>query len=175
MKRYKTFWQRIASIILDALALSLINLIGNLIVGPDKNEHPGWLFTYYTIAFTYAIFMTGKYGQTLGNMVLHIKVVQNENEEKPIGIISAIIRESVGIGLAFAQILLMVLGYNDRPTGSTVIFILMFGWICTVIISMLLNNKTRAIHDLMSGSVVINIPSPTPAEEKIIRQGQENI
>ena len=109
--------------------------------------------------------MHGKLGQTLGKM--SCKVIVLDVTEQPLTIRQAVLRDILGvvllpIGLAI-DIPRIVHGIDIyAPANVTTIdWIIMystFGWFVIEVGTMLTNNKRRALHDFIAGSVVIRKP-----------------
>jgi uncharacterized RDD family membrane protein YckC len=124
------------------------------------------VYTVSSSAFLiYSIWMHGKLGQTLGKMAC--KVIVLDVTEQPLTIRQAVLRDILGvvllpIGLAI-DIPRIVHGIDIyAPTNVTTIdWIIMystFGWFVIEVGTMLTNNKRRALHDFIAGSVVIRKP-----------------
>jgi len=171
MKRYQTFGARFGAAIIDGLVISPVNMLGRVLLGDKAENSIAWLIVYNALCFFYSVFLHGKYGQTLGKKAFHVKVVQNNNEEMGIGFKKAFIRDSVWIGLVCIEIVLALFGVADNSDAASVISFLSFGWAIAELVTMLFNKKKRAVHDLIAGSVVIDVSKPT-AWEKILMQQQ---
>lgn len=127
-EKYPLLTERIQSTLIDTvLIISLMFLFSNIL---DKMENPpDWLriVMFVGIWLVYEPLCTS-IGFTLGNYIKGIRVRKAENTEKKINIFQAIIRY---------------------------IFKVLLGWISFLTISG--NPKRRAIHDLVSGSVMIKL------------------
>ena len=171
MKRYQTFGARFGAAIIDALIFLPVNFLGWIILGDKTETSIAWLIAYNGLSFFYSVFLHGKYGQTVGKKVFHVKVVQYNNEEMGPGFKKAFIRDSVWIGLVAIDILLALFGVTDNQDAAVVVSFLSFGWGIAELVTMLFNEKRRAVHDLIAGTVVIDVSEPT-ALEKILMQQQ---
>jgi Predicted membrane protein/domain len=108
------FWIRLVAFIIDLLVIAGLNsIIWNSLL-PESNQasflykiwHTNALFLGVTGAF-YFILMTRYFQQTLGKMILGIKVVQPGGE--PLGWVTVIFRELVARSLS--QLMGLNLGY----------------------------------------------------------------
>jgi uncharacterized RDD family membrane protein YckC len=113
----------------------------------------------------YVIIGHGKYGQTIGKRLMNIKVF-DINEQNIIGYKRAFFREAVWF---FANTILIAYSaaatYNGTAgnkewhykSNSGVIGLTMSIWFMLELVTMFLDSKPRALHDLIAGSVVIDI------------------
>lgn len=138
MSKYRAagFWIRLFAFLLDLLVIAGLNAIIWDSLLPDISEssflyqvlHTNGLFLGLTGA-AYFILMTRFFQQTLGKMIVGIKVVQRSGE--PLSWITAIFRELVGRSLS--QIMGLNLGY-------------MVCWF---------NAEKRCAHDFLSDTWVV--------------------
>lgn len=105
---YAGFWERFAAIFLDGLILSTLSFLFNFTVGfvLAISGIGGGSPTYLAVStltstlmwifqVSYAIYFIGSRGQTIGKMIMKIKVVKSETNEIP-GYTTAFLRETVG-------------------------------------------------------------------------------
>ena len=118
---------------------------------------------------TYSIWMHGKFGQTLGKMAC--KVIVLDASERPLSMKQAALRDILGVVLLPVGLVTdipRILSGVDiyAPTNITtidwIITYSVFGWFVVEIVTMLTNNKRRALHDFIAGSVVIRRPNKSP-------------
>ncbi|MGB5690162.1 MAG: RDD family protein [Woeseiaceae bacterium] len=158
--KYRTFWPRVLAAILDWAIFIIVFGIVALVTGKGGQgvEVPGYPFIIYSVL------MHAAFGQTVGKMLAKVKVVRVSDEE-PIGFVQAVMRDIVPIViLAFG-----VLHYGaslidaEGALAASLAFALIgigvvsFIWPLAEIVTMLLNEKRRAIHDFIAGTVVIRI------------------
>lgn len=105
---YAGFWRRGAALLLDSLILMVVNgLLGTMFVlGGDRVATIGQVVTSLA-GLVYYVYFIGNRGQTVGKMVMKIKVVGIETG-KPIGYGKAFLREIIGKILSG---LILALGY----------------------------------------------------------------
>lgn len=165
-QRYRTFWPRFVAAIIDGFVMWPIGLILNYLTKSDIGTVVviGNLLNNFS-PYIYSILFHGFKGQTLGKMAMGVKVVNFEGEDQ-IDIKQAFIRDSVPF---IIMIVLFVYSYilisngvefdnsTDFSTLAPMIFMAIISllWTLLEIISMLFNEKSRAIHDLIAGTVVI--------------------
>jgi uncharacterized RDD family membrane protein YckC len=114
----------------------------------------------------YSIWMHGKFGQTLGKMAC--KVIVLDVSERSLSMKQAVMRDILGvvllpIGLA-TDIPRIIQGIDIQAAANFtaidwIIAYSMFGWFIIEVVTMLTNNKRRALHDFIAGSVVIRKPN----------------
>ena len=91
-KKYGGFWRRFLAGIIDAIVVGILSAIPTI----------GGI-----VSLTYYPLLIGFYGQTVGKKLLGLMVVDRE-DNSPIGIFDAIIREWVG---KFVSTILFLLGF----------------------------------------------------------------
>ena len=110
--------------------------------------------------------------QTLGKMAC--KVIVLDVSEQPLSMKQAVLRDildvvllPIGLAIDIPQIIHGTDIYS--PTAATIIDQVMLystmGWFAIEVITMLTNQKRRALHDFIAGSVVIR--KPDTAQEPI--------
>lgn len=136
--KYAGFWIRLLAAIIDGIVISVISipiaaafyfLSGNFFIEEvGMGSSMGFNFLGYAISWGYYILMTDKYQATLGKKAMGIVVVAEDFSKIPLGKI--ILRETVG------------------KVVSGIIFGI--GYIMAAFTS-----RKRALHDIISGTVVI--------------------
>ena len=167
-KQYLTFWPRLWAGFVDSLVLWPLAFVPTLILQLDI---PLWLsiivwFLQFLIWAAYSVYMHGKYGQTIGKMVTKVKIIDAKTHN-PISFRHAIVRDSIPIlitiilevylvyHLATGTISIDDLINGESETGAGWFLLIFAGWYLAEIITMLTNNKRRALHDFIAGTVVV--------------------
>jgi len=170
-KRYSTFGPRFWTGSVDACVLSPITFIATalLLLNIPKIaaallvvlENVGWLF--------YTVVMHALHGQTVGKMVTKVQVVDFRTE-RSISWRQAWLREGIPIFLSLG-----ILGYEvhsiltgrvspsslangEELIGSKAFWLLSALpalWFLAEVVTMLTNEKRRALHDFIAGTVVV--------------------
>lgn len=118
--------------------------------------------------FLYTVVMHARYGQTVGKMVTKVRVVDFPGEG-PISWRQAWLREGIPIVLSVGVLVYEVAGVlTGRVSASAVatgealaggpfwlLMALPLGWFLAEVLTMLTNDKRRALHDLVAKTVVI--------------------
>ncbi len=167
MGKYQTLERRFGALIVDGLVLGLPFAGFDywlLSLALPKPLLLAWVAVGNAAAPLYYVLMQGWYGQTLGKMLLGVKVVRHD-DEGAISMNQAALREIAAIALAvmgFAADSIKVVseGRIDRTAEdpvSTGIVSLMAAWGIAEIICTLTNPKRRAVHDLIAGTVVVRV------------------
>ena len=139
---YAGFWRRFVANLLDGIILGIvsfpINFITSLISGTSNSNSPAAMLAssvgsliVLAIQIAYFVYFIGSKGQTLGKMVMKIKVVKVGTNEAP-GYVKAFLRDIVGKMLSA---LVLSLGYL---------------W-------MLWDSKKQTWHDKIAGTVVVKV------------------
>ena len=169
---YSTLPARLGALVIDAILLLLISFLLGLVIG-----NQGLLQTIINagIYIMYRIIMHGLYGQTVGKMMLNLKVMsfkssdESENKDSLLNmdIKQAMLREIVTVAFNIGLIVLLV--FNIVFTGlfgQTFewllyiiggITILNFVWILSDTGVAFASKKSRAWHDLIANTVVVKI------------------
>ena len=170
--RYRTFTQRCISAIID----SLVFLPLNLLVDPLKESaepfaFAGWHLLEVVFTTAYFVYMHGRWGQTLGKMVMGVKVLPLD-EKNTIGYKRAFLRECIWLSICLIGLTYMVIGSNSNDRGDDVFGeIVFFPAILTLtleLLTMLFNHKRRSIHDLLAGTVVVNLENTDPPKKDVV-------
>jgi len=111
----------------------------------------------------YSILMHGFYGQTLGKMIMKIKVVTSS--EDPITLDHAVLRELPQLSFNFSLLLFTMQRNSGIPEASelfsysaeSIILFLMFAWLIGDIAVFFVNDKRRSLHDFIAGTIVVKI------------------
>ena len=151
-RRYRTTLPRFFAGLADQAVLFPIHLLLAL-AAP-------WLSLYLLallqiiVDTTYSILLHARYGQTVGKRVCRIRIVDHLTGTQ-ISLNQALLRDSgLLIGLFYAVAVLK--GEDFDPNHLTGTVALVAGiWFMLEIITMLLNEKRRALHDLIAGTVVV--------------------
>lgn len=161
MDRYDTFWRRFFAGLIDGLILIPITVFIGL--APTNNVFTIILgvFITYSSVYVYSIFFHWKTGQTIGKKVMNIRVI-DVAENKLLTLRKSFLRDSVyilleSIGFIFLIIKAIQLGYAPSKNSGIFSYLEWLGvlWFLLEIITMLTNEKRRAFHDFIAGSVVI--------------------
>jgi uncharacterized RDD family membrane protein YckC len=126
-EKYRFMIERIQSILIDSVLIVACMIIFSDVLSGFKNV-PDWLRATLLISlFLYEPIAT-TFGGTIGNNIKGIRVRKDSDDTKQINILQAITRY---------------------------FFKLLFGWLSFVTIFS--NSKKRAIHDILSGTVMVKV------------------
>lgn len=166
-KRYATFWPRFWAAIIDGLIFTALLYIECLLFDVEYSYENSILQAVNGFQYIgYVVFMHGFYGQTLGKMVMDVKVLDHETETS-ITLKQSVRRESVNIAINSSWILLVFsISISLQQLGSVpaVLTYLIMGlnslatvWALSEFITMLFNEKRRAVHDFIGRTVVVRL------------------
>jgi len=175
---YAGFWRRLGSLIIDGFIL--IPLMGPIMwfwqMGGNSTPMEFLISTIVTtlIGVVYHVGMHGKYGQTVGKMLMRIQVRKLNFSQ--IGYYEAFLRHSVNIALGIVSLIItaqtlfsvppeafIALNWQDRatfistPTPQYIMSIITQVWVWGEVVIMLTNRKRRAPHDFIAGTVVVRV------------------
>jgi uncharacterized RDD family membrane protein YckC len=165
-KRYRTFRPRFWAGLIDAAIL--LPLLG-LDLWLEEHLHSPVLLALWFIAYSlsfdiYSVAMHTRYGQTLGKMVMGVKVL--DISERKLSLRQALLRDCVPIIfdllIIYEGLPAVVSGASraDATELSLVMEVAAYGsllWFAAELLTMLFSSKRRALHDFIAGSVVIRI------------------
>src|SRR4051794_7265852 len=176
-KTYRTFWRRLGALYVDTLLLLPIAVV--LFAVGSQMTAPASLFVLHLIGSLYgvgySVFFHARFGQTLGKMLTHIRVV--DLSTNAIGLQQAIWRDGPSILLSIATAGLgadaIANGHNPfnmwDPAAALPPWLVIANllWILAEFVTMLTNNRRRAIHDWIAGTLVVrtSAPSAAPADQ----------
>ncbi len=181
-EKYKTFWRRFWASIIDSIIISIpIFALDYLFlyehVGIGEKSLSAYLQSYNKgllsstlilstisplIYIVYSVYLTGIHGGTLGKKAMGITVLDGDDEQNFIGIKRAVIRDlpyiiAECIGIAY---MIVIFGSGDElivheDSVLRIIDNLVGIWALAELITMLGNERRRAIHDILANSVVV--------------------
>lgn len=162
MDKYDTFWRRFCAGFLDALILMPISFLVNRMINFTDNLLLLVLGTivFNSIYFVYTVWFHWKTGQTPGKKLMNIRVV-DKDELRLLTLEQALKRDSVYIliqMLGTVVIIHQVITQEYSPyhrIASQVLDWFGTAWFLTEVVSMMMNPKSRAVHDFLADSVVI--------------------
>ncbi len=176
--KYRTFWPRLIAGFIDGLVLMPIALIEKLFTSSDPSTQVvvEWAIVSHSAYWVYNVLMHGYYGQTVGKKVAGIKVV--DITESPISLRQAFLREGVYGGLCTIKLILFLFQkfFSGDVELSTMELLtnsignVGLGWFIAEFVTMLTNEKRRALHDVIAGTVVVR--TQFIEEHKVITQDQ---
>lgn len=163
--KYSTFWPRFWAATIDGIIFAIILYIECLIFGVEYSAQDKFLQALNGVQFAiYAIFMHGYFGQTLGKMFMDVKVLNHETETE-INVKQALRRESVNLALNISWVLIILvvaisLEMSGAISGGLSYAVIGFGilavvWGTSEFVTMLFNDKRRAVHDYIGKTVVV--------------------
>jgi uncharacterized RDD family membrane protein YckC len=169
MEKYRTTARRFWAGFVDGLVFLPLGFFGEWV---GKANLPlsllvAWMLFSNAAILLYNVLMHGFYGQTLGKMALGVKVL--DVSESPISMRQAFLRESVYIVFnAITVIISICLAFSGGSrylktfhTTQTIVGTASLIWFYAEILTCLTNQKRRAIHDFIAGTVVVkttNVP-----------------
>ena len=165
VSKYSTFWPRFWAATIDGIIFAIILYVECLVFGVEYSTQDKFLQALNGVQFAlYAIFMHGYFGQTIGKMIMDVKVL-NHDTETEINVKQALLRESVNLALNITWVLIILVvaislemsGAISKGLSYAVIGfgILAMVWGVSEFVTMLFNDKRRALHDYIGKTVVV--------------------
>lgn len=161
--KYHTGFRRLGAAIIDSIIFTPLLMVDLWILNQTDNVWIVFLWTVFNAALYcfYSIFFHYKFGRTIGKWVTGVKVL-GISETTLLSLKQAILRDSVYLVIQVIGMLYFL--YLVSKTGDLDIIIMDYRnfidysflcWMALELLSMLTNEKRRAIHDWLGGSVVI--------------------
>ena len=159
---YAGFWKRSGALFVDSLVLLPFGVIFVFVVSLSILSEIAVELVSSGFLAAYTIFFHYRYGATVGKMVTDIKVTLPDGS--PIGIKEAFLRSSVELGLSIVEMSaqLSSMGNADVeqclfvPAWQQTVLAIYWIWFWSEVIVLLFNERKRAIHDFIAGTVVIH-------------------
>jgi uncharacterized RDD family membrane protein YckC len=161
MEKYKTFFPRLVALLIDSYIMLPIAILDDWF---RQAEYPAaffyiWIPLSALVFPVYTIMMNIHYGQTLGKMAMNVKIL--DASEEPLKLNQAIWRETPQVIYNIAVIVLGIVFFAQDMEAENVK--LAYGvvgtcaliWGLADISTFFLNDKRRALHDLIAGTVVV--------------------
>ncbi|MEM1157545.1 MAG: RDD family protein [Verrucomicrobiota bacterium] len=162
-EKYQTGLRRFAAGIIDSLVFMPVGVMTIFAI----QSAPAiltliWLILLAQLYWAYSIFFHKQWGQTLGKMVMRVKVYQI-NESSNLTWKHAILRDCVYLGIGILSVPLYIWEYSQgilteihsTSAPELALNILSFLWFGLEFATLLCNRKRRALHDFIAGTVVI--------------------
>ncbi|HEY8559326.1 MAG TPA: RDD family protein [Pyrinomonadaceae bacterium] len=159
MEKYETLGRRFLALIIDSILLGIVNVMlsfGAVLTSGNRALAFVMSASVNLLYVAYFILLHARYGQTVGKKIVSVKVV--DDSEAPINFGQAVVRSLPQlIPALFAVTLLNRELELDRSTQ--VISVLISGAVGVFqvadIIVCLVNEKRRALHDFIAGTIVV--------------------
>ncbi|NOH31714.1 RDD family protein [Vibrio mediterranei] len=162
--KYSNFWRRFFAVIIDGLVFLPLQWIDEYILSGAIGSVGVFLWGVggAILGISYYVILHAKYGQTIGKMVMKVKVV-DVSESRNITVKQSCMRDIVPIIMvpftvyAYAQLAFFEKTWQslDQDSVLTIVSLIMISWVVLESVSMLFNEKRRAVHDYIAGSVVV--------------------
>ncbi|HEY2341503.1 MAG TPA: RDD family protein [Chthoniobacteraceae bacterium] len=168
--RYSTFGPRFWTGTVDYCILWPITFVATILLylEPPKVVVALLVILESVAWLVYSVFMHARYGQTVGKMVTKVRVVDFRTEGR-ISYLQAWLRDGIPIvlnlGLVGYQVYAILTGKDDPRAvakdqvvyyePSWLAIALPVSWFLAEVLTMLTNEKRRALHDFIAGTVVI--------------------
>jgi len=157
MEKYQTFGRRVGAGILDSIIILPVNWGVSIlltVISPTSTmlvwAVPGFISALYFILMHYYR------GQTLGKMVAGVKVL--DDSETPINFGQSIVRS---LPQLFIPMFAVSFSTADQSAADTIAFLAGLIYVLTSLFSIvnvivcLANDKRRALHDFIAGTIVV--------------------
>jgi uncharacterized RDD family membrane protein YckC len=161
-EKYRTGLKRFWAAIVDSIVFMPLLLADKWLYNSNQSQNvlTTWLILTSLLPSFYSIFMHYKYGYTIGKWVAKVKVL-DVSETHTISLRQSIMRDVVLVLVqVISLIYILMYSYSENQGSSVTDYenftgTPLFIWTIAELISMLTNEKRRAIHDFIAKSVVV--------------------
>ena len=160
--KYDTLWRRIGAGFIDSIVLAPLSIVTSWISGSDVPVIIliGVIILQHCSPWIYNVLMHGLRGQTVGKMATGITVL--DVSERKMSMVQAFLRESFYVAVNVVSVTLYIkqkFGVVRDPASIARIqgFLAISGfiWFVLEIVTTLFDNRRRALHDHIAGTVVV--------------------
>lgn len=170
MEKYRTLAPRFGALILDLILLLPLAIFDEQIKNAGFSQPVKWaLFFIIGLAeIMYYVVMHGLYGQTVGKMLMKVKVL--DISEAAVKFRQALIRDlppllfTAGSFVLFYPLNPNEIDPNSPDYWKNPFLTLILIWSVADLLSALTNVKRRALHDYLAGTVVVRLNQNSEAE-----------
>ena len=172
--KYATFRPRLATAFMDWLICIPFFSLCSMAESGFESVTSQLIFYLVTSSawLVYSVGMHAQCGQTLGKKFARVIVL--DVSERPLSLRQALWRDSIGLVTWFLSLavdiprILQGVDLSNRDNLTRFDHVLMGAglfWLVTEFVTMFTNDKRRAVHDFMAGSVVVRLPASVPQPE----------
>jgi uncharacterized RDD family membrane protein YckC len=162
--RYSTFWPRLGAAVVDGLLFLPVGLLDSVVFARVDRGAPlvAWFIFSSFVGLCYSVLLHGLTGQTLGKMITGVRVI--DLSENALSLRQAVLRDSVPIVLTVVAVWFgmpsVLHGVNPRDVARLDVSTYLssfaaLAWGVAELVTMLWNDKRRAVHDFIAQSVVV--------------------
>lgn len=167
MQRYQTSWRRCWAALVDAIVFLPFGDLDEKLLSPLQAPWVivSWAAFAYSSYWLYSVLLHAQFGQTVGKKLLRIKVLDVHEQRIPT-LRQALLRDIGLVVLNTASLAYLVYlvhagayerGAEYSSTPGQVLAWAGFGWFVLELLTMLTNEKRRALHDYIAGTVVVRV------------------
>ncbi|MHA6204895.1 RDD family protein [Dyella soli] len=171
---YTTFWQRVGASLLDLVCFVPILVLYLLVWSLGRHFYVACTVLQVLVNIGFYVLLVQRYGGTPGKLMMGLRIVKTDGS--PVGYREAFLRNVVPLSLSVLAGLALVmgtlsmtdaeylsLGWQQRltaqislaPEWNAGVSALSHLWNLSLLVVMLANNKRRATHDFVAGTVVV--------------------
>lgn len=158
--KYSTFWERVAANAIDTSFLKILGFASALFISSSSDANQTLVIISLFLPYCYSTVFHGYFGQTFGKMLMGIKIF-NKDEFTQITMKQALLRDCIPLILASILLILSLFGLVNEETGTNAatitLSVIVMSWAILEIVTLLFNQKRRALHDFVAGTVVLKI------------------
>ena len=158
--RYRTEGPRALAFLIDALVLASVHTLleGMIRLSPHALLSVPLAIAYSAFGVAYSVYMHGRFGQTLGKWIARVRVVPVKGGRLTYR--QAALRELVPcllLPVALWYSMAFAVGFAPEPALYQAAWNLAWLWAILELLTMMLNDQRRAIHDWIAGTVVVRV------------------
>jgi uncharacterized RDD family membrane protein YckC len=158
---YQTGGRRFLALIIDGFILSMATGLIEWCMTPSLGVLPNVVLCvlFTAVQVGYEVYMHGRFGQTFGKFFVKVRVIDLGGRR--ITYKQAAVRNIVPLVLSpiviWYSVSIVVTGEMQDPSLYRSAYIANLLWVLLEMLTMLLNDKRRALHDFMANTVVVRV------------------
>ena len=165
MARYHTSWLRFWAAVVDGIVFLPLSYLNQELLSPDRAPWivVTWGAATYSAYWLYSVLLHARFGQTVGKKLLRVKVLDVHEQRTPtfqqallrdVGVVVLNTASAVYLAyLVFAG--RYVSGAESTNLPGELLIWASLAWLLLELVTMLTNEKRRAFHDYIAGTVVV--------------------
>jgi uncharacterized RDD family membrane protein YckC len=161
--RFDTVGARFAAGLMDGLVFMPLGIVHALVISQEVMWLTiVWIAVSNPAGWLYSVICHALYGKTVGKHVMKVMVVDNKTESR-VSWKQAILRDIflifVNTGFTVLDIYIVANGITEFSFAMELLYSLLFYgaliWFVLEIVTALTNDRRRAFHDIIAGTVVV--------------------
>ncbi|MFO1337800.1 MAG: RDD family protein [Burkholderiaceae bacterium] len=165
MTKYQTSWRRFWAAMVDGIVFVPMGFLDDWLLSPERPQLVviGWATVAYSSYWLYSVLLHARFGQTVGKRLLGVKVLDIQEHRVPT-LPQALLRDVGPVVLDTCSLVYLVYlvrtgtyvrGVENVTLPDEILMWASVAWLVVEFLTMATNDKRRALHDYIAGTVVV--------------------